>query len=52
MECKIGKTIPTQDIMQAADEKGLSESETEDILQKLKRSGDIYEPRHGFISRV
>lgn len=52
LESKIGKTVPVQDIMQAADEKGLSESETEEILQKLKRSGDIFEPRHGFISKI
>jgi len=32
--------------------KELSEADVEEIIQKLKRSGDIFEPRRGFISRI
>jgi len=38
--------------MQAASEKGLSDAEVEEMIQKLKRSGDIFEPRRGFISKL
>ena len=52
LENKVGKVVPLDDIVKAASEKGLSEAEIEDIIQKLKKSGDIFEPRHGFISRI
>ncbi len=52
LENKIGKTIPIDDILKAAVEKGISESDVEEILEKLKRSGDVYEPRYGFVSRM
>ncbi|MBW3019239.1 minichromosome maintenance protein MCM [Candidatus Woesearchaeota archaeon] len=46
------KMVPIDDIMKAADEKGMSESEAEEVIQKLKRSGDFFEPKRGFISRI
>ena len=52
LENQLGKTIPVEDIIKKAEEKGLSESETEEIIQKLKRGGDIFEPRRGFVSRI
>lgn len=52
LEAKVGKTIQTEDIIKAAVEKDITEAEAEEILQKLKRSGDIFEPRRGFISRI
>ena len=33
-------------------DKGMDESEVETSIEKLKRSGDIFEPRRGFISRI
>ncbi len=52
LENKVGKVVPIEDIVKEAQSKGLSESEIEDIIQKLKKGGDIFEPRHGFISRI
>ncbi|MEM4253909.1 MAG: minichromosome maintenance protein MCM [Candidatus Woesearchaeota archaeon] len=52
LESKVGKVVPIEDIVKAASAKGLTESEIEDIIQRLKKSGDIFEPRHGFISRI
>ncbi len=52
LENKVGKVIPIEDIVREATAKGLTESEIEDIIQKLKKSGDIYEPKHGFIGRI
>ncbi|MBU0614694.1 MAG: minichromosome maintenance protein MCM [Nanoarchaeota archaeon] len=52
LETKIGKTIPIDDIVAAAKEKGVEEEKVEEIIQKLKRSGDLFEPRRGFISKI
>ena len=52
LEDKVGKVVPMEDIVKYAQAKGLSESEIEEIIQKLKKSGDIFEPRPGFISRI
>jgi len=46
------KMIPIDEIMKAADEKGIGESDAEEVIQKLKRSGDFFEPKRGFISRI
>ncbi len=52
LEMKVGKIVPVEDIIKASLEKDMTESEIEEILQKLKRGGDIFEPRKGFISRI
>jgi len=52
LETRVGKTIPAEEIIKAAGEKDINEAEAEEILQKLKRAGDIFEPRRGFISRI
>lgn len=52
LENKIGKTIPLDDVVKEAVEKGLDEAQVDEVIEKLKRSGDIFEPRRGFISRI
>ena len=53
LEEQIGKkTIPVEDIQKLAKEKGMNASDVEEIIEKLKRSGDVFEPRYGFLSRV
>ncbi|MEM0231073.1 MAG: minichromosome maintenance protein MCM [Candidatus Woesearchaeota archaeon] len=47
-----GKNIPTEEIIAAAEEQGIKKPEVEEIIQKLRRSGDIFEPRHGFIQKM
>ncbi len=49
---KIGKTIPIDDVVVAAKEKGIEEKKLEEVLEKLRRIGDIFTPRDGFISRI
>jgi replicative DNA helicase Mcm len=46
------KSIAIEEIIKAAQEKGLSEDKVMESLEKLKRSGDLFEPRKGFISRI
>ncbi len=52
LEKKLGKTIPLDDIVEVAKEKGIEEDAIDETIQKLKRAGDIFEPRRGFISRI
>ena len=47
-----GKMIPIEDVVMESKEKGIAEDKVNESIEKLKRSGDIYEPRHGFVSRV
>jgi len=52
LEASLGKTIPLEDILRSASEKGIEESEVEEIIERLKRSGDIFEPKRNFISKL
>ena len=46
------KTVPLDDLVDRAKEKGIKEEDIEETIQKLKRAGDIFEPRRGFLSRI
>jgi len=46
------KIISIENIIEAAKEKNISQEKVEDILEKLRRSGDIFEPKKGFIQRL
>ncbi len=52
LESKIGKTIPIEDITEGAKNKGIDSDKVDEIIERLKRSGDIFEPRHGFVSKI
>lgn len=47
-----GKTIAIEDIVKEAEAKGQASDVTEEVIEKLKRSGDIFEPKRGFITRI
>ena len=46
------KVIPVEEIMAAASAKGVDESTVEEAIEKLKRSGDLFEPKKGHISKI
>ena len=52
LETKHGKIVPIKDIVTEASAKGISEEKADEALERLKRSGDIFEPRRGAISRI
>jgi replicative DNA helicase Mcm len=54
IEEKLGKNTPIskQDIIEVCEEYNISSDDAEEILEKLKRSGDIFEPKYGFIQRL
>lgn len=44
--------IPWVNLVEAAQKAGISEDETDELFEKLKRNGDVYEPVYGFIAEV
>ncbi|MBU0666771.1 MAG: minichromosome maintenance protein MCM [Nanoarchaeota archaeon] len=52
LEKAIGKTIPVEDVIREAEIKGVNSEKVEDVLEKLKRKGDIFSPRQGLISKI
>lgn len=52
LEKQLGKTIPLDDIEKVAKERGIGEDSVSEAIEKLRKSGDIFEPKRGFISRV
>ena len=51
LESRIGKLIPLEELAKDLDGK-LSLPEIEDALDKLRISGDIFEPKKGFVQRT
>ncbi|MEM4703436.1 MAG: minichromosome maintenance protein MCM [Candidatus Pacearchaeota archaeon] len=51
LESRLGKLIPLSELVQEIKEK-IPEEEMDEIIDKLKRSGDIFEPKKGFVQRV
>ena len=49
---KGGKIIGIEEIVKTAKEQGIDESITEEVVEKLKRTGEIFEPRRGFVQRI
>lgn len=52
LEGKFGKVIPFDDIKHETTSKGVSDAELDEIMNKLKNSGDIFEPKPGRWSRI
>jgi replicative DNA helicase Mcm len=52
LEKEIGNKIPRAEIEKKASDKQIGANELDEILLKLSRSGDIYEPTPGTISRL
>ena len=46
------KIIPVENIVVAAKENNITPKKVEETLEKLRRSGDIFEPKRGFVQRL
>jgi replicative DNA helicase Mcm len=49
---KVGKTIPIQDIIAEAEAESIDKLKAEDILDNLKRKGDVFEPKPGLLQKM
>ncbi len=52
LESRIGTNIPMEDIMTEADAQGIEEGKAEEIIERLKRDGEIFEPKPNIIRRM
>ena len=52
LEGEFGKVFPINSLMEKAEERNIKTEEVEEIIEKLRRSGDVYEPRRGFLSKM
>lgn len=52
LEKVLGKEIPYEDVLREAEQKGIDKEKTEEIIEKLRRTGDVFSPKHGIISRI
>lgn len=52
LENKVGKMIPVDDLVKGVQERGVDADKAEEIIEKLKRAGDIFEPKRGFIQKI
>jgi len=51
LEKKMGKLIPLEEITKALDGK-MSETDVDEVVGKLLKSGDLFRPRRGFVQRM
>lgn len=52
LEKEKGKSIAIEDLIAFSAEKGITEPQIEEIIERLKRDGEIFEPKRGFISKL
>ncbi|MDO8556347.1 MAG: minichromosome maintenance protein MCM [Nanoarchaeota archaeon] len=52
LEARGKKTIPLDEVLAESVERGLTESQVEEVITRLKQEGAIYEPKAGFIARL
>ena len=48
----ITSTMKVEDNKMEASEKKIPEDKVDEILEKLKRSGDIFEPKRGHVQKI
>lgn len=49
---QIGKQVPREEVLTIAQDEGIKESEADELLNRLKRDGIIFEPQQGFVQKV
>jgi len=51
LEAQFGKAIPKDDLIKALEDKGMSREKIESELLRLKKAGELFEPRHGVLQK-
>ena len=51
LESQFGKSVPKNEIVTEAENLGIEKVKSDEIIQNLLRSGDLFEPKSGFIQR-
>jgi replicative DNA helicase Mcm len=52
LEKKLGKPVAKEEVIAAAEDRGIESKETEELLRRLKAEGSIFEPKLNFVERI
>ena len=52
LEKKLGKPVPREEVIAAAEDQGIKAEDAEELLRRLKREGSIFEPKINFVERI
>ena len=52
LESKLGKTIPIEDLVLKCNNVGVLRGKCDDFVSKLKKQGQLFEPKRGFVQKV
>ncbi|MFQ6020847.1 MAG: minichromosome maintenance protein MCM [Candidatus Aenigmatarchaeota archaeon] len=52
LEKKLGKPVPKEEVIAAAEDQGIKEKDTEEFLRRLKADGSIFEPKLNYVERI
>jgi replicative DNA helicase Mcm len=52
LEKNVGKIIPIEDVVRESAARDISEDKTMEVIDKLKRAGDLFSPKPGFVSKI
>ncbi|MBI4448865.1 minichromosome maintenance protein MCM [Candidatus Woesearchaeota archaeon] len=52
LTAKLGKTFELKDLIEIVTSKGVTEQEAEEVLEKMRKEGEIFEPRRGMIQKM
>ncbi|MEM5804693.1 MAG: minichromosome maintenance protein MCM [Candidatus Aenigmatarchaeota archaeon] len=52
LEKTIGRPVPIEEVKATAQDEGISERDVEDLVQRLKKEGVIFEPKSNYIQKV
>jgi replicative DNA helicase Mcm len=44
--------VQIDDVLDRAEEEGFGKDQAEDVIERLKRDGELYEPKQGFIQKI
>ncbi len=52
LEDKFGKSIPISEVINSAESSGFDREKIKEVIDNLKKKGDIFEPRAGMIQKI
>lgn len=52
LERKHGKLIPIDDLVELAEDRDIDEDKVQTLIEKMRRAGELFEPRRGYLSKI
>ncbi len=52
LEKKMGKSIPLQEVVNEASNRGIDEDKVMEVIDKMRKEGMVFEPKRGFLSKI